>query len=533
MSDGKSLRKISQGMMVGSSGIICSRITGLIRDIVFARFWGTGTALGAFVLAFTIPNMFRRLFGEGALSEAFIPLFNEKLTKEGKAKAFLLLSQVLSVVTIVLAGICAVGIAVCVLCRQWLPDGLARLSADMLPILLPYLVFICLAGFLAGVLNSLGHFAVPAYAPLLLNVCMIAGTIWLCPHLGDSPEAQAKGLAWAVLVAGVLQFAAVIPVLLKFGYRFRFLPQFRSESVRELIRLLVPGMIGAGVYQVNLMCDRFLAGWLGAYAVTSLYYSERLIFLPIGVFAVALSAACLPVMSRAFAQDKPDEMVEALFYSLRHVLFLSLPCVVGLMLLGNRVINLIFRHGQFSDASFVATFGTLLFYAPGIPAFAALKIIRGGFYSRKDMKTPVKVSVFCMVLNLILNLILMQFLQQRGLALATSISAYLNGMILIVLLHRALKPRKSHMKKFLGAVARQALALLAAGLAMYFTQFEFNVRPRLVGLASELLVPAFSGMAAYFSVAFILRCPELGELLTALRRRSAPADEQTGTPEGD
>ncbi len=518
MSNGRTLRQISRGMLVGSSGIICSRITGLIRDIVFARYWGTGSALGAFVLAFTIPNMFRRLFGEGALSEAFVPVFNEKLEKGGKPEAFLLLSQVLSVVSLTLIAICGVGIAGCVLLQDLLPAGLARLSSRLLPILLPYLVFICLAGFLAGVLHSFGHFAVPSYAPLLLNLALIAGTIWVCPRLGATPEQQAAGLAWSVLVAGVLQFAAVLPVLFRYGFRFRFLPHFRSANIDEIKRLLIPGLIGAGVYQVNLLCDRFLAGWLGAYAVTSLYYSERLVFLPIGVFGVALSAACLPVMSRAFAQNKPDEMVDALFYSLRHILFLSLPCVLGLMLLGDRAITVIFRRGEFGDESFQATLGALLFYAPGIPAFAALKIIRGGFYSRKDTRTPVKVSAACMLLNLLLNLSLMWHLQQRGLALATSITAYINGAILLVVLNRHLSPGRERILQFLKALARQCLALTAAGAAMYFLRLELEIPHRLLRLLVEFAVPGIAGVAAYLGTAVILRCREPMELLQVFRR---------------
>ena len=508
-------------MLVGSFGVVCSRFTGLLRDMVFARFWGTGSALGGFILAFTIPNLFRRLFGEGALTAAFVPVFNDRLSEKGKGAAFLLLSQVLSVVAVLLAAICGVGIAVSILLLDTLPGPLAQLSVKLLPILLPYLIFICLAGFLAGVLNSFEHFAIPAFAPLILNLALIGATIWLCPRLGESAEARVTGLAWAVLVAGALQLVVLFPILWRFGYRFRFLPQFRSENVREVGRLVLPGLVGAGIYQLNVLCDRVLAGWLGAWAVTSLYYSERLVYLPIGVFAVALSAACLPVMSRACARNQPDDMLDALFYSLRHILFLSLPCVLGLMLLGDMVINLIFRHGAFGDDSFRATLGALLFYAPGIPLFAALKIIRSGFYSRKNTSTPMKVSAGCLALNLALNLILMGPMQQRGLALATSISAGVNCLLLLLLLYRELRPDKARLRRFGAAVGKQLLALGGAGLAMYFLRLPLAVKPPLLKMMLEFLLPATGGMLVYFSLALILRSAELKELLGALRRRRA------------
>jgi putative peptidoglycan lipid II flippase len=258
-------------------------------------------------------------------------------------------------------------------------------------------------GFLTGVLNSFDKFAVPAFAPAVLNLVLIGATIYVCPRLGTSDLDHVTGLAWFVVAAGALEALVFAPVLWRLGYRFRFLPQLRAEPVRALFRLLVPGLIGAGVYQFAVLINRLMAGWLGADAVTSLYYSERLVYLPIGVFSVALTGACLPIMSRAFAQGRPGEMLEALFYSIRHTLFLSLPCVLGLVILGDRVVNLILRYGKFDDPSFVATMAALQCYALGIPAVAALKILRSGFFSRQDTRTPLKVSVTCLALNLALD----------------------------------------------------------------------------------------------------------------------------------
>ncbi len=506
-------------MAVGSTGIIFSRITGLIRDMVFARFWGTSTALGAFVIAFTIPNLFRRFFGEGALTEGFVPLFNEKLQNEGKKDAFLFLSQITSVLVLALTAICAIGVGVAFLLRPLFPSELAALTLRLLPLLLPYLIFICLAGFFAGVLNSFDHFSVPAFAPMLLNLALIAATIFLCPRLEDIGVNAAYGLAAGVLVAGLLQVLVLLPVLRRFGFRFAFAPSLRSSGVRELLVLVIPSMAAAGIYQINVLCDRLVAGWIGAGAVTSLYYSERLVYLPIGVFAVALTSACLPVMSKAFAEDKHDEMVDALLYSTRHILFLSLPCVLGLMLLGRQAIDLVYRGGEFDRDSLHATLGALLYYAPGIPAFAAVKIIRSGFFSRKNTRTPMKVSLFCLVLNIGLNLSLMIPLQQRGIALATTISAYVNCLLLLVLLYRELKPDRAHVRSFLLSLAKQAAALLGAGLAMYFTRFDFATIDGTWGNAMRLLVPGAIGALTYFILSIALACPELRELASILKRR--------------
>lgn len=512
--------RIGRGMLVSSLGIFLSRLLGLAREIVFARFWGTGEAFGAFVVAFTIPNLFRQLMGEGALSQAFVPLFNEKLAQQGKTKAFLFLSNVLTVVATILAAIVAIGIGVTLLLRPWLPGPLAQLTLALLPWLLPYTFFICLTGFLAGVLHSFEHFAAPSLASSILNVLFIGATLFLCPRLGPDESSRIFGLAWAVLAAGVLQLALLAPVLLKQGFVYRFLPSARTPAVKELGLLVLPGFAGAAAYQLSVLCDRLLAGWLGAYAVTSLYYSERLIQLPIGIFAVAMATACLPSMSRAAARRDEGEMVAALTFSLRLILFLTLPCIVLLMVLALPLVALVYQRGNFTADSLGATVPALLYYAPSIAAFAAIKILRNGFYSRKDMRSPVRIGISCLLANIVLSLLLMGPLKQCGLALATTLTAYLHVFLLARLLSRELTPTGGWLRQLGPTAARLAPALAAMAVGMVVC------RPLVAGLGVEglwgkglaVLAPAAAGSVTYLFTTMLLGAREPRELLNVFRR---------------
>ncbi len=513
--------KISRGFAAASSGILGSRVSGLVRDMVFGAFWGTSDALGAFLVAFTVPNLVRSLLGEGALSEGFVPLFNERLAKGGKASAFAILCNVLSVVSLLLAALVVVGVIGCVIASMLLEPGLARLTLRLAAALLPYTFFICLVGFLTGVLNSFGRFSLPFLAPVILNVMFIVATMWLAPLIGTEQRVQIFALVIGVMLAGILQLLAMGWLLHRQGFRFRFVPRWRSEGMHELWALVLPACFGAAIYQVNVLCDRVVAGWLGGYAVTSLYYSERLIFLPIGIFAVALSAACLPVMSRASAEADVSGMVSALLYAVRHILFLTLPCVLIFMLLGREVIALIFERGSFTSESTEHTLAALLFYAPGIPAFAAAKILRAGFFSRKNTRSPVRIAALCMVLNLILNLALMGPLQQRGLALATVASAWLNVILLTLIFFRSVQTPALDLARLVKSLLRQALALCVMGVAVWSsrTWLVDHVEPGLLGQILHVAVPAGVGGAAFLAVAWWSGSDECRELRALFARK--------------
>lgn len=503
---------------VSGAGTLLSRVTGMLRDSVYAATWGgSGGAFAASTTAFMIPNLFRRLFGEGALSEAAMPVFNETLVREGRPAAFRVVNEVLLRMALVLSAVVAVGIGGCVLSSPWLPPTKAALVVRLLPILLPYTVMVCALGFLSGILQSLGQFSLPAVLPILVNGALIGAALWVCPRLGSDPAVQVRGLAYAVLVAGVAQLVLVAAVLRGYGFR----PSLRaplSDRGREVGRLMAPLVFGASVGQLNVLCDRAVAWLVGGWLVNAMYFSERLVYLPVGVFGVALSAACLPVVSRAAARGDSRELVEAVAYGLRHVLFLSLPCTVALLVLGRPAVELLYERRAFTPENSAAVTAAVLFYAPGIPAFAAVKIVRGAFTGSKDPGTPVRVGAWCLAVNVVLNLALVWSLQQRGLALATSVSAWLNAGWLTLLLWRRVNDAAAPLR----AVGHSALRLIP-GLAALATVAVIGrgLCPGGAGWAAGVALAAVCSAAGlcYLAVAAACGSPEARELWAMLRGR--------------
>lgn len=507
--------RISRNMFVGIGGILTSRIFGLFRDILLAQYGGSGKVLAGFIQAFTIPNLFRRLFGEGALSEAGIPVFNELLAKEGKREAFALVSTVVSISSTIVGGLVLVLAMGAMGWRAFFPGGNYEMPLRFLPWLLPYAIFLCAAGFLSGVLNSLGHYSVPAYSSVFLNLVLIVALYMFGgAHL-------ALALSIAVPLAGVLQLAVLLPVLRRYGFRFRFRLDFSSPRVRQVLQLMVPLILGASLHPLNVIMDRWIAGFVGAAAVSSLYFSERLVYLPVGVFAVALSAASLPMLSQAVVIGNRETVASALEYSFRHVLFLSLPCMLGVLLLAKPIVSLIFLHGAFDAKSLEFTVGALLFYAPGIPAFAALKIVRAGFISRQDTRTPVIVGAWCLLLNLLLNLVLMFPLKQKGIALATCISSYTAVLAMGWILVQRLDLPSRRLWRLGAELLRLVPAVVASGGVMILLR-----RILASGSADTILlrfllvaIPGLGGVLVYVLVALLFGEKTPGDLMTIIRLR--------------
>ena len=473
--------------------------------------------MGAFLVAFTLPNLFRRIFGEGALSEAFIPLFREQLSTNGRLRAYQFAYTVLSALTLVLLVAVSIGIVICAILDSYVPGIFAQLTLKLSKILLPYSIFVCTSAVLAGVLNSLGHFAAPAYSPVILNSAMIIALVYICPKLDHSEYDKLLGLAGAILVAGVLQVVILILVLNRFKFRFQFSIKLNSTRVKELCVMIVPGVFSASVSQVNVLVDRLFASWLGGFAVTSLYYSERLIYLPIGLFAVALASACLPEFSRAVAEDKSEEMVVAFFYSIRQILYLTLPFVVLLMMLAAPIVNLIYQRGSFDDLSAHGTVTAILFYAPGIPAFAAVKILRAGFFCRKDTATPAKIAGYCLILNVILNMILIVPLKHCGLALATTISSYVNVLLLSGALYRAIKPQAFPVVQLGFTVVRISISMVGTGLFIWYLKeaLGYSGDQSLIVKLRQCLIPIGFGAIFYLVFSLMIGSQEPREMFRA------------------
>ena len=517
---GQSTARLGRRMLIVSSGIMLSRVLGLLRDVSFASAWGTGIAFAAFNIAFTIPNLFRALFGEGAFAAAFVPTFTEHLTRRGKPRAWAAAQKIISVLALVLCAVVLGVIGLSLLLRLCARSELDALTLRLLPWLMPYAVLVCVTGALSGVLNSLNSFAIPAVTSVVLNLALIAASTTVCPYFGDSPETRVFALALAVLLAGCLQLGLQLYGCRRHKLAFGFDPDWRAAEVRQVAFLIAPVLIGTGVTQINVLVDRLLAKWLGHAAVGALYYSQRLVYLPVGLFGVALAVVCLPSMSRAWARSDRDDMLSSLSFALRHVLFLTLPVTAGLAMFGPQVIRLLFERGSFDATSTAETVWAFRFYLPGIPAFACAKVAATPFHARKDTTTPVKIAALCLLLNVALNLTLMWPLRQGGLALATTLCSYVNAGLLLRRVRTGLGPLQ--LRELLPSFTRTSVATLGAAATGALAARLISpavARPGLVPLLLAVAVPLGAGALAFLGTAALIGCPELHELLGPLARR--------------
>ncbi len=424
--------------LVVSAMTMLSRVMGLVRDVVVATFLGAGNGSDAFFVAFKIPNFLRRLFAEGAFNQAFVPVLSEYSTQRTKQEIRELLNAVAGSLTALLALITALAM----LGAPWLvwlfapgfgrdPDKLA-MTADMLRLTFPYLLLISLTAFSGSVLNTWNRFAVPAFTPVLLNISLIGAALFLMPLM----EEPAMALAWGVLIAGAAQLAFQVPFLLRLGLLPTPWPNFAHDGVKRILKLMVPALFGVSVSQINLLLDTVLASLLAAGSVSWLYYSDRLVELPLGVFGVAIGTIILPALSKRHAEQSTEHFSAMLDWAIRVVLLLGVPAALALAVLAEPFLITLFHYGAMTDNDIQMAAMSLRAYAFGLVAFMLIKVLAPGFFARQDTKTPVKVGIIAMVANMVFNLLLIWPLAHAGLALATALSAFLNAGLLGYLLYR-------------------------------------------------------------------------------------------------
>ena len=425
-------------LTVGSMTLL-SRIFGLLRDITLATVFGVSGGTDAFLIAFKIPNFMRRLFAEGAFSQAFVPVFSEYKEKHSREALRDLIDHVAGSLGTVLLVLTALGsIAAPLLVYLFAPgfwDDPERfdLTADMLRITFPYLFFIALVAFAGGILNSYNRFAIPAFTPVILNLCLISAALWLAP-LFDQPL---MALAWGVAAAGVLQLLLQFPALLKLKLFPRPRLQRGHAGVSKILRLMLPAVVGSSVAQINLLLDTIIASFLAIGSVTWLYYSDRMLEFPLGVLGIAIATVILPALSRQHANASREDFNRTLDWALKLVILIALPACIGLLLLASPILATLFQHGDFTaNDSYMASL-SLMAYMLGLPAFILIKVLAPGYYSRQDTKTPVKIAIIAMISNMALNILFvvpMVMLHYEaphvGLALATSASGYINAILL-------------------------------------------------------------------------------------------------------
>lgn len=413
-----------------------SRLMGFARDILFANLFGVNAATDAFFVAFKIPNFLRRLFAEGAFAHAFVPVLADYKSKGSHAALKLFIDRTAGSLALVLTlltliGIIAAPILIMLFAPGFLWEGNQyQLAVQLLQITFPYLLFISLTAFAGGILNAHGKFAIPAFTPVFLNICMIIAAIWLAPLMAEPVMA----LAWGVFIAGVVQLLFQIPALIRLGLMPTPRLGFKDAGVRRMMGLMLPAIFGVSVVQINLLVDTLFASFLPSGSVSWLYYSDRLVEFPIGIFGVALSTVILPHLAKHHADDDQQAFSQALDWGLKWVLLIGLPATVGLTLLAEPLLSTLFQYNEFGASDVQMATKSLAAFSLGLLAFILIKVLVPGFTSRHDTRTPVRLGIYSMLCNLVLNLALIAPLAHAGPALATSLAAYLNAAWLLLLL---------------------------------------------------------------------------------------------------
>jgi putative peptidoglycan lipid II flippase len=425
--------KLFRSTAIVSMMTFLSRILGFIRDIVIARLFGAGLGADVFFVAFKIPNFLRRLFAEGAFSQAFIPVLAEYREKgEGDLKELIAntsgtLAGILFIITAL--GVIAAPILVMIFAPGFINnEEKISLAGDLLMITFPYLFFISLTALAGSILNSFGKFAVPAFTPVFLNLSLIGSAIWLSPQL----EEPVTALAWGVFLGGVVQLVFQIPFLINIKQLPRPRWGWKNSGVQKILKLMIPAMFGVSVSQINLLLDTLLASFLVTGSISWLYYSDRLVEFPLGIVGIALATVILPSLSQKHATASKAEFSHTIDWALRWVFIIGTPAAIGLIWLAEPLLLTLFQYGEFSPGDAHKASLSLMAYGLGLLPFIFIKVLAPGYFARQDIKTPVKIGIIAMVTNMVLNIILMLQLAHVGLALATALSAALNASLLYI-----------------------------------------------------------------------------------------------------
>jgi len=500
-----------KNIAVVSLSTVGSRLLGLLRDILIFAALGASLWNSAFILAFTLPNLFRRLLGEGALSSAIVPIFSDVLEREGRSGAFRFFNQVLARLLLALIVIISLGMLLLAWAAggSFLPERWAT-GAELAVWLLPYMLFICLAAIISAGLNLVGRFAVAASTPILLNLSMIgalAAGLWL-----DADVARVVyWLCGGVLLGGLLQLLFPAIDLIRQGWRPRLELQ-GGAALTELWQLFLPGLMGAAILQVNILISRLLAYSLDESAVSVLYLASRLMELPLGVFTIAVATVFFPLLAKALSNHDETAFSAAFLQGLRLVVGISVPAGIGLFVLGEPIIELLFLWGAFEKADVLATVPLLAIYGIGLPLYSAATFITRGLHASKDMRTPVRVAGYCLLINLFLGILLMQFWGAAGLAAANVLAALAQSW----LLWRALSARRPGISCH---ALRPALSkVLIAGATMglfcalawsFLAGFDLNEK---LSAALTVAVCVPGGAMVYLILLYLFRFEELARL---------------------
>jgi putative peptidoglycan lipid II flippase len=514
--------------------ILCSRVLGLIREVVFAAMFGATRNMDAFLTAFRAPNMLRDLFAEGALSTAFVTTFSRRIATKGNQSAWDLASKVATLALIFMSAVSLLGVVFAPVLINILAPGFplekAELTVLLTRIMFPFILLVSLAALVMGMLNARHVFGVPALASSFFNLGSIIGGVALCYWLDPQPdwrhphfgERGLIGLSIATLIGGLLQLAVQLPSLRRVGFRFHFDFKWRDPGVRTILGMMGPAMIAASAVQVNVAVNSIFASGMGDGPITWLNIAFRLMQLPLGIFGVAVATVTLPLVSRSAAVGNTDEFRSALAHSVRLVLLLTIPAAIGLIILAEPIIHLIYQHGRFTHEATIQTAAALRFYAIGLAGYSADKVLAPAFYALDKRHLPMFVSLTSIAVNFSLNWFFTFHLHlgHRGLALSTSLVAVTNFFFL----YSMMRYYTGHLET--GAMLKTIGKLLVAGIGLaaicwLALTFFFAVRPHASDWQNLLvmLITICSGAGIFFGGAYLLHVAEVHDVVELVRRK--------------
>lgn len=511
----------SSGAMAAAT--MTSRVLGMVREMVYAAFMGNTWVASAFTLAFQVPNLFRRLLGEGALTAAFIPIFKQKEKLAGEKEMWRTANAVISGLLVAAGAVTVlaiVGISIALVTGAGALKPETTLMLQLLRFMFPYMLLVCVAAVLIGMANARGHFFVPALGAVMLNVVMIASVLLLAPRMGMALQEQVFGLAIGVIVAGAVQAVFQLPSLSKEGYRYAWESPWRDPTVREVVKKMIPGSIGVAAFQINVLVTQSFSFWFDETIVSTFNYAVRLMELPQGIFGISLATFLLPTLSGLAAEKKFPEFRATLKQGLSYLAFANVIAAAVSLALAEPIVRLLFERGAFTPQATQRVALALQCLAPGLLMFSMNNILARAFYALNDIKTPMKISIACLVVNLVFALWLVQNHREAGLGVANTLSAGINLALLFFAL------RKKLARLDMAGLPREIIVLVvgaaAAGLAAFwvyrFWDGQFG-HARLQAKIGAVFVPGALAGGVYLSTALLSGVSSAKEMTTLLSRK--------------
>jgi len=499
---------------------MASRLLGLAREMAYASFMGNHWVASAFQLAFAVPNLFRRLLGEGALTAAFIPIFKQKEVKEGEKEMWRSANAVISGLVTATGAITILAVvAISVLLLVYPFKEETEMMLLLLRMMFPYMPLVCLAAVLIGMANARGHFFVPALGAALLNVVMIASVLLLAPRMGTTLPDQIRGLAIGVVLAGLAQAFFQLPSLQREGYEYEWVSPWRNSTVREVVRKMLPGSLGVAAFQINVLVISFASFWFEETIVATFNYSVRLMEFPQGLFGISLATYLLPTLSGMAAEKKFGEFRQTLSQGLIYLAFTNLLAAAMALALSEPIVRLIFERGKFGPDATHRVAIALACLAPGLLMFSMNNILARAFFALNDIKTPMKISIVCLGLNLVFALWLVQPYREAGLAVANTLSATFNTMLLLYALRRKLS--RMGLMQVVKALLVLLPSALAAGLAAAALAWLWDKQlghQSFLAKLGAVFIPASAGILLYGVLSILGGVTAAKEIITLFLR---------------